>query len=64
MNDYIFSGYTVQLSKEEADSKSGHTLYLPHHVVINPDKSKIRMVYRTAGEYEGTSLNEELLQSP
>lgn len=64
MNDYIVIGYAVELSKEEADSKSGHTWYIPHHGVINPNKCKVRMVYRDAGEYEGTSLNEALLQGP
>ena len=33
MNDYIVSGYAVELFKEEADSRRGHTGYLPHHGV-------------------------------
>lgn len=60
MND----GYAVELSKEEADSRSGHMSYLSHDGVINPNKSKVRMVYRAAAEYEGTSLDEKLLQGP
>ena len=64
MNDYIVSGYAAELFKEEADSRHGYTWYLPHYGVINPNKSKVRMVYDAGAEYGGTSPNEELLQGP
>ena len=64
INDYIVTGYAVDLSKEVADSRSGHAWYLPHHGVINPNKSKVHVVYDAAAEYQGTSLNQELLQCP
>ena len=64
INDYIVTGYAVDLSEEGADSRSGHTWYLPHHGVINPNKSKVHVVYDAAAEYQGTSLNQELLQGP
>ena len=64
INDYIVTGYAVDLSKEVADSRSGHAWYLPHHGVINPNKSKVHVVYDAAAEYQGTSLNQELLQGP
>ena len=64
MSDYIDKGYAVKLSNKEAASTSNHTWYLPHHGVINPNKSKVRVVYDAAAEYSGTSLNKELLQGP
>ena len=62
MNDYIDKGYSVKLSKEEAARTSSHIWYLPHHGVINPNKSKVRKVYDAAAIFEGTALNKELLQ--
>ena len=64
MNDYIVKGYAVKLSEEEAARTSSHTWYLPHHGVINPNKSKVRVVYDAAALFEGTALNKELLQGP
>ena len=64
MNDYIDKGYAVKLSEEEAARTSSHTWYLPHHGVINPNKSKVRVVYDAAARFEGTALNKELLQGP
>ena len=62
MNDYIDKGYAVKLSEEEAARTSIHPWYLPHHGVINPNKSKVRVVYDAAARFEGTALNKELLQ--
>ena len=64
MNDYIDKGYAVKSSEEEAARISSHTWYLPHHGVINPNKTKVRMVYNAAARFEGTALNKELLQGP
>ena len=65
MNDYIEKGfYAKKLSEEEAARTSSHTWYLPHHGVINPNKSKVRVVYDAAARFEGTALNKELLQGP
>ena len=32
--------------------------------MINPNKSKIRVVYDAAAQFEGIALNKELLQGP
>ena len=64
MNDYTDKGYAVKLSKGEAARTSSHTWYLPHHGVINPKKSKVRVVYDAAARFEVTALNKELLQGP
>ena len=64
MNDYLDKSYAMKLSKVEAARTSSHTWYLPHHGVINPNKSKVRVVYEAAAQFEGTALNKELLQGP
>ena len=64
MTDYIDKGYAVKLSEQEAALTCNRTWYLPHHGVINPNKSKLRVVYDAAAEYGGTSLNKELFQGP
>ena len=64
MNDYIDKGYAVKFSEEEVTRTSRHTWYLPHHGVINPNKSKVRVVYDAAARFAGTALNKELLQGP
>ena len=44
-NSYIESEYARKLSKKEADSTSNTTNYIPHHSVVNPNKSgKLRVV--------------------
>ncbi|XP_068696914.1 uncharacterized protein [Montipora foliosa] len=43
---------------------SDHTWYLLHHGVVNPNKSKVRVVYDAAAVWGCTSLNKELLQGP
>ena len=64
MDDYIDKGYAVKLSEEEAARTSSHTWYLPHHGVINPNTSKVRVVYDAAARFAGTALNKELLRGP
>ena len=37
---------------------------MPHHAVYHPLKDKIRTVFDCAAQYDGTSLNKELLTGP
>ena len=65
MTEYISKGYARKLSPEEAARESSITWYLPHHPVTNPNKpDKLRIVFDAASEYEGTSLNKNLVQGP
>ena len=49
----------------DRDPDSGHIWYLPHFGVYHPRKpSQIRVVFDASAEYEGTSLNKELLTGP
>ena len=38
--------------------------YIPHHAVYHPVKQKLRVVFNCAAPYQGTSLNDQLLQGP
>ena len=50
---------------EYTPNQIGGVWYLPHHGVESPMKgNKIRVVFDCACQFEGTSLNEELLQGP
>ena len=52
INSYIESGYVRTLSKEEVDSTSNITNYIPHHSVVNPNKhGKLRVAYDGGSQY-------------
>ena len=60
MNDMIKAGCA-----ERAPKKSAKSWYIPHHGVYHPKKSgKIRVVFDCSAEFEGQSLNRQLLQGP
>ena len=57
--------YIRKLSKEETATVSNTTWYIPHHPVTNPNKpGKLRVVFDAAAKFNGTSLNDQLLQVP
>ena len=65
MKEYIGKGYARKLSSEEADHLGARTWHLPHFPVINQNKpGKARIVFDAAAEYNGTTLNKNLLQGP
>ena len=45
-------------------SNANEEWYLPHHPVRHPKKDKLRVVFDCAARYQGTSLNDQLLQGP
>ena len=60
MDGYIRSGFEKEVAKE-----SSTHWYLPHHPVTSPTKpGKVRIIFDAAAEYEGTSLNKNLLSGP
>ena len=65
MDGYINKGFARKLSEEELTSESDTCWYLPHHPVTNPTKpGKMRIVFDVAAEYNGTSLNKNLIHGP
>ena len=65
MKEYVAKGYARKLTPEEAAVTGSRTWYLPHFLVLNPNKpGKVRVVFDAAAEYGGTSLNNNLLHGP
>lgn len=64
MNKVLDNGYASEVSLEDLSRDDGHEWYLPHHGVFHPRKNKIRVVFDCAARFQGTSLNERLLQGP
>lgn len=64
MNDVIKKGYAVKVPDEELKRRDGKVWFIPHHGVYHPKKQKIRVVFDCAASYQGTTLNEQLLQGP
>ncbi|KAL7833114.1 hypothetical protein SRHO_G00301320 [Serrasalmus rhombeus] len=63
--DKIFKkGYTVRLKGADSEPTEGRTWYLPHHGVRHPVKQKLRVVFDCRASFQGTSLNQQLLQGP
>ena len=65
INDYVKKGYASRVPEAEIKTGGRPIWYLPHHPVIHPHKpGKVRVVFDCAAKYNGTSLNEQLLQGP
>ncbi|XP_044573979.1 uncharacterized protein LOC123258167 [Drosophila ananassae] len=65
VNDYVDKGYARRLERQEIDSGSDRTWYLPHFGVENPNKpGKIRLVFDAAARVGGVSLNSALSKGP
>ena len=65
MKHYVDKGFARKLTNEEARISSPKTWYLPHHPVFNPNKpGKLRVVKDAAANFQGKSLNEELITGP
>ena len=64
INDVIAKRYAEKAPSIEA--KSGKKAwFIPHHGVYHPKKTrKIRVVFDCSAEFEGQSLNQNLLQGP
>ena len=59
-------GYVVRFKDaHKVESRSEREWYLPHHPVVNPNKSgKVRRVLNEAAKFHGASLNKSLLTGP
>ena len=64
MDDLLKKGYAVKLDGVEHKPTEGRTWYLPHHGVRHPTKKKLRVVFDCGANFQGTTLNQQLLQGP
>ena len=64
IKEYINKGHLKKLTEKKSKTLTSITDYIPHHGVINVDKSgKVRVLY-DAAELNNTSLNKNLLKGP
>jgi len=64
IHEYVDKGYAQQVPPDQLNNKE-RVWYIPHHGVINPNKpDKVRVVFDCSAKYQGTSLNDQLLQGP
>ena len=63
MGDMIENGY-AERAPRDADAKPDMTFYINHHGTRHPKKKKLRIVFNCSQEYNGESLNKNLLQGP
>lgn len=55
----------VHAEKSSTSPPGGKTWYLPHHGVFNPNKpGKIHIAFDCGAEFQGRSLNKDLLSGP
>lgn len=66
MASLLDKGFAVKLTPEDKakTSLSKRIWYIPHHGVYHPKKRKLRVVFDCSASYQGTSLNDKLLQGP
>lgn len=65
INNLLTKGYAVKIPSNHLRNDTGKVWYLPHHAVYHPMKpNKIRVVFDCSASYEGTALNDRLLQGP
>ncbi|XP_028418430.1 uncharacterized protein LOC114543776 [Dendronephthya gigantea] len=65
MNDILGKGYARKVSDDCPEGKPGKIWYLPHHGVYHAKKpDKICVVFDCSARFQGTSLNDQLMQGP
>ncbi|XP_062415351.1 uncharacterized protein LOC134107519 [Pungitius pungitius] len=62
--DVIGNGYAEEVPQHQLETPTGKVWYIPHHGVYHPRKGKLRVVFDCGAEYQGISLNSQLLQGP
>ena len=64
VENYVSKGHARRMNFDGGQRQSKISWYLPHHPVINPHKSKIRVVFDCAAKTCNTSLNDKLVRGP
>ena len=63
MANMIEKGYAERVPSD-VDTRPDMTFYINHHGTRHPKKKKLRIVFNCSQEYNGQSLNKNLLQGP
>ena len=64
VENYVSKGHARRMNFDGGQKQSKISWYLPHHPVINPHKSKIRVVFDCAAKTCNTSSNDKLVRGP
>ena len=64
VDEMLKKGFAEPVPEEELQLADGKVWYVAHHGVYHPKKMKLRVVFDCSGEYQGLSLNSQLLQGP
>ncbi|XP_067939956.1 uncharacterized protein [Watersipora subatra] len=64
MADLIEKGHAEEVLSSGEKIRTGEVWYIPHFAVVHPKKNKIRVVFDCSAKFDGTSLNDHLLQGP
>ena len=60
----IEKGHAEVVPRDELETQSGKRWYIPHHGVHHPKKGSLRVVFDCSASFQGTSLNNKLIQGP
>ena len=64
MDNMLKERYATKVSQSGLALENGEVRYLPHHGVFHPRKKKLKDVFDCSAKYQGTSINDQLLQGP
>ena len=65
VNEMISKGHARKVLEDRLEVELGKVWYLPHHGIYHPKKPhKMHVVFDCNAKYEGTSLNDQLMQGP
>lgn len=64
MQNSIDCGHVERVPNEELHKQNGKVWFIPVFPVSHPRKEKVRLVFDSAAQYSGHSLNAKLLQGP
>ena len=65
INEYIDLRHAIKLTNDHSPNISDITNYVPHHGVLNINKSgRFKAVFNASAKFKDTCLNQNLLPSP
>ena len=64
MQKYISAGHVEEIPTSQSTPPPRKSWYIPIFPVSHPKKKKVRIVFDSSACYNGTSLNQQLLQGP